>query len=261
MKYELYADIWFITNFTMDGIALWLAGKLIRQKIRFRYMMLGSLVGTIGSMSLFFLLTNYNLYQIGVHFLINPLMVLICFRSKKVKEFLAQWFITYLAVILLGGILEWSSSLFRGKKYYWICVVFALFFLMAMDRALSYFKRKKETMFDLLLVSKNGNIPLKGFFDTGNLLVDPIVNKPVHIIKKESLESKMNTEELLVRMIPFRSLGQEAGLIEAVTMEGLYILREDAPIYLEKPVFGIAKEKLFSDDRCDVILNGTCMEN
>ena len=51
-------------------------------------------------------------------------------------------------------------------------------------------------------------------------------------------------------MIPFHSLGTENGIMEAVTIEGMYILKEGQPLYLEKPVLGLAEERLFRDDGC-----------
>lgn len=261
MEYELYADIWFLTNFTMDSIALWIAGKLMKQQIRMKRLLLGSFVGTAGSMCLFFLLSDYTWYQLGVHFLVNPLMVYLCYRSKGKKEFLSQWVITYLAVILLGGILEWSMPYMDGDKYYILCLAGALLFLAVADKLLGHVRTQKETVYDLLLVTREGNISVKGFFDTGNLLTDPLVNRPVHIIKREILKEQIEKEQLPVRLIPFHSLGKESGLLKVVTLEGMYIMKDNHPLYLEKPVFGIAEEKLFQDDKCDVILNGKSMEN
>ena len=75
MKYELYADIWFLTNFTMDSIALFAAGKVMGEPIRLGRICISSLVGILASMFLFFQLTDETLYQLCVHFLVNPLMV------------------------------------------------------------------------------------------------------------------------------------------------------------------------------------------
>jgi len=40
----------------------------------------------------------------------------------------------------------------------------------------------------------------------------------------------------------------------------MYILREEQPLYLEKPVLGLARENLFQYGRYDVILNGRSMD-
>lgn len=261
MKYELYADVWFLTNFTMDSLALLITGKLLKQRIDIKRLLLGSFIGTILSIVLFFKLDDYAWYQLIAHFLVNPLMVYLCYRSRRKKEFLGQWAITYLAFILLGGILEWSMQNINDGRYFVIYLVGALLFLATSGKILSHLKRQKETIYDLLLVTREGNISVKGFYDTGNLLTDPLVNQPVHIIKKEILKEQIQREKIPVRLIPFHSLGTETGLLEAVTLEGMYILKEGSLIYLKKPVFGIAEEKLFQDDKCDVILNAKSMES
>lgn len=261
MEYVLYADIWFLTNFIMDSAALWISGRITKQRIHIKRILLGSLTGTIGSMCLFFFLNDYTWYQLGVHFLVNPAMVWLCYRSRKWKQFLGQWFLAYLSVILLGGFMEWGISTSGLGRNFWICLAgFVLFFLLA-EKILGYFGRRKNTVCDLLLVTAEGNIKVKGFFDTGNLLMDPTVGKPVHIIKGEILKGQMDKGLLMPRLIPFHSLGEENGMLEAVTIEGMYILNEEQSLYLERPVMGLAKEKLFQDDTYDVILNGRSMNN
>lgn len=261
MEYELYADVWFLMNFMMDSMALFIAGKLMKQRIRPGRILLGSFVGTAASMLLFFQLKDYNWYQICVHFLVNPLMVYLCYHSKSKKEFLSQWAVTYLAFILLGGVLEWGMANGTETSHFILWLLGSVLFLMIAGRFLKNLKREKETKYDLLLVTREGNISVKGFYDTGNLLVDPLVNRPVHIIKKKVLWEQIQKEQIPLRMIPFHSLGRESGLLEAVTLEGMYIMKEEHPLYLKKPVFGIADEKLFQDDECDVILNAKSMES
>ena len=54
MEYEIYADVWFLMNFIMDSAALLIAGKLMKERIRARRLLLGSFAGTSASMLLFF---------------------------------------------------------------------------------------------------------------------------------------------------------------------------------------------------------------
>lgn len=261
VKYELYADVWFVTNFSMDIIALWIAGRIMKQRVRVWRLLLAGFVGTSGAMCLFFFLSDYTWYQLGVHFLANPLMVWLCYRSRKWKQFFCQWFLSYLSVILLGGFLQWSASGRGAGSNFWIYLAGAALFLAAAEKIMGSIRRQKDTVCELLLVTRAGNIAVKGFFDTGNLLVDPTVGKPVHIIRREILEGQIEEGQLMTRLIPFHSLGEENGMLEAVTIEGMYILKEEQPLYLEKPVLGLAREKLFQYERYDVILNGRSMEN
>lgn len=260
MEYVLYVDVWFLTNFTMDSAALIIAGKMMKQRVRIGRILLGSLAGTAGSMCLFFFLNDYTWYQLGVHFFVNPLMVWLCYRSRKWKEFLGQWFLTYLSVILLGGFLEWGVSSSGLGRNFWLCLAGAVLFFLLAEKILGAIYRQEHTVYDLLLVTADGNIPVKGFFDTGNLLMDPTVGKPVHIIKREVLGEQVDKGMLLTRLIPFHSLGEEDGMLEAVTIQGMYILKDGHPLYLKRPVLGLAKEKLFQDEAYDVILNGRSMD-
>lgn len=260
VEYELYIDVWFLTNFTMDGVALLLAGRMMRQRIRMGRLLFAAFAGTAGSMSLFLFLNDYTWYRLGVHFLANPAMVWLCFRSRKWKQFLGQWLLTYLSCVLLGGVLAWMAANSALGGNVWICLAGAMPFLFLSEKALGQFRRQKGTVCRVLLVTGQGNLAVRGFFDTGNLLMDPIVGKPVHIVKKEILREQIDKGMLPLRLIPFHSLGKEEGLLEAVTIEGMYIFKGEQPLYLERPVLGLAEEKLFQDDRCDVILNGKSID-
>lgn len=316
-EYEIYADVWFLTNFTMDAIALWSAGKLLRQPSPWGRVFLASLAGTGGSMLLFFQMHDPALYQLAVHFFVNPCMVWICcgtgekgFAPKRgkeftlkqgigfvqgqgkgflrkrqaggksakeapaldsgsrskgnralwIKSFLCRWAAVYLAVLLLGGFLEWAVPKGQGVLHILACLAGAVAAVEAAERLFLQVRHQRRTVCGLLLVTRETKVSAKGFWDTGNLLVDPMVNRPVHIARKSLLWEQIQKEGLPIRLIPFHSLGMEQGVIEAVTLEGMYILREGSPVYLDKPVFGIAEEKLFQDGRCDVILNGKSME-
>ena len=256
MEYKLYADVWFLTNFIMDSVALGIATKIMKQRIRIKRLFFAGFIGTAGSMGLFFVMNDYILYQLLVHLLINPLMVWLCCPGKQIRAFIGHLVFTYLAMILLGGILEWGTFYLGTGKYFAVCLLAGIIFLWAADNLQEYFRRQKNTIYDLILMTKEGTISVKGFFDTGNLLIDPMVGKPVHIIKKKILEKQIEEGRLLVRLIPFHSLGRENGILETVSIEGMYILKEGQSLYLEHPVLGLAEEKLFQHHRGDVIMNG-----
>lgn len=261
MKYELYADIWFVTNFTMDSIALWVCGKLMKRKTRMARLFMAGLFGTIAAMAGFFLMKSYTCYLLMVHLVINPLMVFLYFRSKSAKEFLTQYCLSYVTVILLGGILEFSRGMWNSSSGYWIAVIAAVVFIFFAEKIADMWKKQKDTVVEVLILTGERQMRVKGFLDTGNLLKDPVLNRPVHIINAKLLEQELAEEKLLIRLIPYHSLGQEHGLLETVTLEGMYMIREGVSVYLEKPIFGIAREKLFQSDRYDVILNGICMKH
>ena len=123
MEYKLYADVWFLTNFIMDSVALGIATKIMKQRIRIKRLFFAGFIGTAGSMGLFFVMNDYILYQLLVHLLINPLMVWLCCPGKQIRAFIGHLVFTYLAMILLGGILEWGTFYLGTGKYFAVCLL------------------------------------------------------------------------------------------------------------------------------------------
>ena len=121
-------------------------------------------------------------------------------------------------------------------------------------------KKLSGQEYEILLLLEDRNLMLCGFLDTGNLLRDPMLNQPVHIIQEDLIKDEIAKNKLFIRYIPYHSLGQEKGMIPVVTLKAMYIKGtgeklKSPPIYLEKPVFGLAKEKLFQEKKYQVILN------
>ena len=56
--------------------------------------------------------------------------------------------------------------------------------------------------------------------------MDPYSNLPVSLIEKNTLEMLTGEEPVLYRYIPFVSLGEEHGMVQAVILDSLYIKKE-----------------------------------
>lgn len=259
MKYDFYPDIFWVTNFVMDMLVLILVRQIKKSRSPIFRILLSSAFGTSGSLLLFLSLHDYIVYQLLVHTMLNPLMILIAFPVKSRKYFLKDFFSTYLCVLLLGGILSWAMESLGQWKHFWIWAIGGFGICMLVIHRQKSRKLERQD-YEILLMLENRNLQLKGFLDTGNLLMDPILQQPVHIIREELLKEELAGEQLAVRYIPYHSLGQEHGLLPVVTLKAMYLKGsgekdKTPPLYLEKPVFGIAKEKLFQGKQYQVILN------
>jgi len=60
--------------------------------------------------------------------------------------------------------------------------------------------------------------------------MDPYSNLPVSLIEKNTLEMLTGEEPVLYRYIPFVSLGEEHGMVQAVILDSLYIKKEKKEI-------------------------------
>lgn len=263
MTYEFYLDVFWVTNFVMDFFALAAARCLKKGHGPLYRLALASAFGSTGSALLFLMLRHYVLYQVLIYLLINPLMIFIGWRIGSVREFFKDYLLVYLVMWLLGGIMNWGGNTITGSRYFWLWALLGCGICMIVLHLLDA-RREENLICDILLQTPEQNLSLKGFVDTGNLLMDPLVNQPVHIIREDVLESELKKEELSIRYIPYHSLGQEQGLLPVVTLKGMYISKAgnkkaEAPKYVEKPVFGMTKEKLFQNRDYQVIVNARCI--
>lgn len=289
MKYEFYPDIFWVTNFVMDTLVLLLVRQMKKSGSPIYRIPVSSAFGATASVFLFLNFRNYTAYQLLIHLTVNPVMIAIAF-SKNVRErvlssggacpasaesawrshwgirkpavlspLLRDFLSAYLMMLLLGGILSWGTQTLGQLKYFWIWALGGFGICMLVIHRLES-RKLEHRNYEILLLLENRNLMLTGFLDTGNMLVDPIFHQPVHIIQEELLEEELKKEQLSIRYIPYHSLGQENGLLPVVTLRAMYIKeigeREGKPpVYLEKPVFGLTKEKLFQGKNYQVILN------
>lgn len=259
MRYEFYPDVFWVTNFGMDMLVLLLVRYVKKSRGSKVRVLLASAFGATGSVLLFLSLSRFMLYQLMVHLLLNPLMILIAFPVKSVRGFGKDFLMTYVLMLLVGGTLSWGMGSLGQWKYFWLWAVGACGICMLILHWVETRKLEQKS-YEILLLTGDRNLALTGFWDTGNLLMDPVLNQPVHIIQEILLEEEVAKEQLAIRYIPFHSLGQENGLLPVVTLKAMYVKglgekRDTPPVYIERPVFGLAKEKLFQNRDYQIILN------
>lgn len=278
MRYVFYPDVFWVTNFAMDVLVLTLVRSIKRSRSRFWRILISAAVGASASVLLFLWLSTagmvlpfpglrrFTLYRLMTHLLLNPLMLLLAFPQKSLKRFCRDLCAAWLVTLVLGGLLSYGMTTLGQWKQFWIWALGGFGVCMII---LSWLEsgKTKQFEYELLLLTKERRLTLTGFLDTGNLLEDPILKQPVHIIREQLLSEALAEEQLPVRYIPFHSLGQERGLLPVVTLQAMYVrgVGEKAgirPRYMEKPVFGLANEKLFQRKEYQVILNakGICSQ-
>ena len=126
MQYELYIDVFAFSNFCMDFLALFLTNVFLGRNCPVKKLFLPSFLGTISAVFLFLFLSDYSLYTLILHFLVNPVMVYFSFRENNRRRFLEDWGVTYLVVLLVGGVMQWvGQTLFEGR-YFLLSVLLTL---------------------------------------------------------------------------------------------------------------------------------------
>ncbi len=258
ITYEFYLDVFWVTNLILDGAVLTLTALLGKERISLVRIPLSAAFGATASACLFLGLSSYGGYQFILHFFVNPAMLLIAFSWKTVRSFLVRFLESYVISALLGGLMSWLWPMGAGEGF-WLWAAAGIFLVTLILMGLRL-RQGRQQLYEILLVIDGQRLSCKGFLDTGNLLWDPLLHRPVHIIQKELLPTEIQQGQG-IHYIPYQSLGNENGILSVAVLEGMYIRKHAGGTqYIEKPVCGLAEKAIFSGKPYQMILHGTTME-
>ena len=123
MYYEFYADVFFLTNVYLDFLAVYVVSEILRQKKKIRRYVLccaaSSLVGCI----LFLTVSNYDLYLLCIHFIVNPGMVFLCFFPAERGIYIKAFCLMYFVLLMLGGSMEWMYVTIADRRWFELCLL------------------------------------------------------------------------------------------------------------------------------------------
>ena len=110
-------------------------------------------------------------------------------------------------------------------------------------------------LYRITLYNQKKSASVLGFLDTGNMLTDPFVEKPVNLVSKNWFEALFG-KEFQKRLIPYLALGKEDGLIETVTIDSMEIKNGSKTIAITPAVLGLAEDIIFAHGDYEVLMNG-----
>ena len=88
-------------------------------------------------------------------------------------------------------------------------------------------------------------IHTKAFIDSGNTLKDPITGKAVIIIEKEKVESVLGNAKLKIRLIPFKSIGKQNGMLIGIQAKFVRVVQKNEnEVILENVILGLYDKKI-----------------
>lgn len=232
----------------------------MKRRKKLRRLLWVSMLASVMSLLLHIYILNTGFRTILLHFGLNTGMTMVAFGWKDKRFFLENWLFIYLAILFLGGIMEWEVSLGIPPSFFWVKAIVAALVLTGVTIC---FMQKKDFMGRILkvdVIHHGKSWELSGYWDSGNLLQDPYNGKPVNILQAK-LASRIFTEQSdYRRLIPYCSLGNANGLLSVYNAEKMYIYQGKKRILVEPAVFGIAEEGLLEGKEYDVILQASMLE-
>ena len=181
--YILYADIYLLQNLCMDYIALVSANYFLKRGKNLRRLLGISFAASVISLFTYLSIKDSVVRMIVMHFLVNTGMTGIAFGWNRKREFWENWFVIYITILFLGGIMEWESGLGIPAAFFWIKAVLGAFLLTLATKIFMQKKEISDQIFQVKVIHHGKIWELKGYWDSGNLLVDPYIEKPVNILE------------------------------------------------------------------------------
>ncbi len=204
MQRVIYGDVFFLVNFSMDYLGIYLVRKLTHKPPRlFRELAAASLGGLYALIALFIPPTAETIFTFVMPFL----MVRIAFSHPNKKELFKDGVTMFGISFALGGIMtaayygigKFLSShgiLLNGSPetvysdlplpIIALTAAFAALFAYLWGRLTKQSVSKKEL--EITVKAEGKTVTIKALCDSGNLLEDPLTRLPVIIVTKKAME-------------------------------------------------------------------------
>lgn len=257
--YVFYADVFLLQNFLMDFVAVSGVNIFLKRHRRGRRLLAVTfLTSAVGLVSLL-LMRNIMAYRLFTHFILNTIMVFLCFGRCDRREFLENWAVTYLVVIVLGGMLQWLQEGMAIPHHFLLQVLLAVF---AGYGILLYLMQRRTFANHIYLVRLRKDerfMEVKAYWDSGNQLQDPYTGQGVSILSREKARCFLDAQKDRIRYVPYQSLGEKDGLLCVTNVDELVVFDGNKTMHMEHMAIGIADDGLLEKKEYDLILHGSLL--
>lgn len=266
MYYELYIDSLFLINFTMNLYVLFLTNRKLGRTATRRRLLLGAALGAAGYCVSFFIPFRFPLVKnLFLFSAVSILMVKITFRHKGLRAFLKICSTMLLYTFLFGGCLMFLFRRvpFLKENAFGIWGIMGIGGIIYILVSYLYEKnsRQKEALCDVCLKNNGHTLSVKALIDTGNSLVEPLSGKPVSILEKEIMEALLaDGEPKGFRVVPYRSIGKENGILQAYEISEMIIERDGMKKICNNIYIGISEAAVSAGSNYRMIIHPKLME-
>ena len=243
----------------MDAQLLFLTMLLLKEKISWGRLSAAALFG--GACSVFALVSGIRfgiLYVLYV-LMLDAVMVLICARRMMKHENafrrLAAGIIYMQGMAFAYGKLKECAGRLAGERMAGVvaaAVAAGAAVFLSVCRSIA----DRRRIYEVKLVENGEEIDVKALFDTGNLLCDPLSGKPVSVMEDcPKIREWLEKYPQKYRAVPYRSVGNEHGILEGLVVDELAIQKEDGRVVRTGTVVAVYKGKLSKGGDFEMILN------
>ena len=291
----VYIEYLLIENIIINFIILYVTKGITRTETSKLRIFIASLVGSLYTLVAFFPSLEF-MVKFSIKFSISVLMIILTFNPAGLKLFLKQISVFYVisfafagAIIgifyILNNNLDLTKFSFQSSdelmKFLVIGIIVAILLIRYMLKFHQARINKEQYITNIVIGLNNKEVELLALIDTGNSLKEPISQMPVIIVEYDALQNilpklvrdmylhkkeldlevmtyimeKMN-EDIKFRLIPFKSIGNENGILIGFKPDSIKIYLDDGPKELKGDIIvAIYNDKLAEDEQYNGLLH------
>lgn len=294
MNTYVYADVILVENLIMNYLILWSTARLTRYSYSKAKLALASVLGAVYAVLSYFPQYSY-LYSFFMKILFSLLIIIVAYTPAYFHLLLKLTGIFYIVSFVFGGaafgLFYFINGLtltsngisfikdFPAKILAAAIIIASITIKYSWDYVQHRIKRERLIIRVELCFDKR-QLSLDALVDTGNSLKDPITNAPVMItdysmikellpediqtIFEKSGENDLNAIAEIMsiskwatrfRLIPFKSLGRENGMLVGFKPDAVTIFDNDRKIQLNNIVIAIYRKNLSTDREYSALIH------
>lgn len=291
----VYVEYILIENIVINYILLYVTKMLTKSKTRKTKLFISSLIGSLYILVVFFPSFQF-MGKFIIKFFVSVLMVIIAFNPQRLNVFIKQISAFYLASFVFAGTVTgiyyilnnnftFSNIYFRDSKelirFLVIGISIAIILINYIFRYHRAKIKKEGYLTNITITLNNKTANLQALIDTGNSLKEPISKKPVIIVEyvaiREILPEKLKElykkgdkldlnvmakimeeigDETKLMIIPFKSLGNENGILIGFKPDSVSIYSDDKTKKIKDDIIvAIYNNKLADDEEYNGLLH------
>ena len=250
--YEVYIDVYFVENVLLDMLILLSSALLLGKKPALWRLFAASVLGGAGAVLILWAGFCYGIVYIFFVLVLDMAMCLLLFSDIRQMPIQMIYFHSLGFVYTkIGSCMEALGIGRFARLAASVLLVAAVFFIGVYQKRLA-----QKRLYQVRIVEDGKQLDFQALFDTGNSLTDPYTGKPVSIVEEnEDILNWLHTKPQKYRIIPFRSIGKENGILEGTQVEELIICGKEGQKIEKDAVIALYKGRLSGDGSFQMILN------
>lgn len=257
MYYELYIDVFWMTNFMMDSLLLFVVRQMLKCPVGKGRILLGSVVGsTMTCLIVLLPLTGILRFCVG-GILTALVMIRVSFGKQPVRMYRKAFVFLYISAFLMSGILQLFRPYMETMSLFFVIAAAAYAVMKGIQSLWENLLREQKMICEVLLIQDEKRCRARGLMDTGNLLTDPVTKEPVCVADPQLISTFLGENPdkngLKLHYLPYQSVGG-SGVMPVLRIQQMQITQRKV-IQVENPLIAVGSGKLSEEEEYQMILN------